>query len=117
MFAVKVGDEVGFARSTRYGYQSAGFSTVTKVNGHGHITLANGVVYDKRGNERGNNYGKVLVEADYLRKSQAAEEARRSQASAVRTIEQKIKDMWTYSGTVCVTPERKAELLALVEAL
>ena len=117
MFAVKVGDEVGYARSTRYGYQSAGFSTVTKVNGYGHIILANGLVFDKRGYEYKKDYGKHLVLAATLRASQSADEERRSQAAAVRSIEQKLKDLWSYSGTVHVTPERKAELLALVEAL
>lgn len=117
MFAVKVGDEVGFGRSGRFNYHSTGFATVTKVNGHGHITLGSGKVFDKHGKERGTNYGLVLIEAESLRASIARENAARTQAHAVRTIEQKIKDMWTYSGTVCVTPERKAELLALVEAL
>jgi hypothetical protein len=115
MFAVKVGDEVGFGRCSRYtGYQSAGFSTVIKVNGHGHITLADGKVFDKYGDERKKTYGVHLIPADDLRTSQALVKAERDQAHAVRTIEQKIKDLWSYSGTVHVTPERKAELLALV---
>ena len=118
MFAVKVGDEVGFGRPSRYaGYQSAGFSTVTKVNGHGHITLADGKVFDKHGDQRGTKFGVELLEASHLRSVQERAKAERDQAHAVRSIEQKLKDLWSYSGTVHVTPERKAELLALVEAL
>jgi hypothetical protein len=118
MFAVKVGDEVGFGRSSHYtGYQSAGFATVIKVNGHGHITLSDGKVFDKHGSEYKKNYGVQLLEAEHLRTVQARAQAEHDRAHAVRTIEQKIKDLWSYSGTVHVTPERKAELMALVEAL
>jgi hypothetical protein len=54
--ALKVGDEVGFYRSSSfYGNMDLGTATVTKINGHGHITLSTGVVYDKRGNGRENS--------------------------------------------------------------
>ena len=117
MFAVKVGDEVGFGRSGGRSYHSTGFATVTKINGHGHITLSSGKVFDKHGKERGTNYGSELIEAESLRASIARDNAARTQAATIRSIEQKLKDLWSYSGTVHVTPERKAELLALVEAL
>lgn len=115
--AAKVGDEVGFARCTQHGYQCSGFATVTKVNGHGHITLDNGKVFNKHGTERNSTFGTRLIDAEHLRTALARTEAARRQAHAVRQIELKLKDMWSFSGTVHVTPERKAELMALVEAL
>ena len=118
MFAVKVGDEVGYARSARMGYMSAGFSTVTKVNGHGHIILENGKTFDKRGNERNCNYGGLfLIQAANLRESQARDNAAREQRARVQALENKVKELFGYSGNVHVTDERKAELLAMVEAL
>lgn len=117
MFAVKVGDEVGFGRFGRYAYHSTGFATVTKINGHGHITLSTGKVFDKRGSERGTNYGLELIEAETLRRTTARETAEREQRARFNALEQKLKDMHTYAGNVYVTPEAKAELLAMVEAL
>ena len=118
MFAVKVGDEVGYARSARMGYMSAGFSTVTKVNGHGHIILENGKTFDKRGNERNTNYGGLfLIQAANLREAQARDNAERERVSRAKALQQKVQDLFGYSGNVHVTAERKAELMALVEAL
>ena len=117
MFAVKVGDEVGFGRYGRHSWLSTGFAKVTKINGHGHITLDTGKVFDKHGNERGTSYGLSLTEAESLSNSIARETARRDQNHRVRALQQKVNDLFGYSGNAHVSPEVKAELLALVEAL
>jgi hypothetical protein len=117
MFAVKVGDEVGFGRYGRYTYHSTGFARVAKVNGFGHITLETGKVFDKHGRERSTNSGLELIEAGVLRQRIARETAEREQRARFNALEQKIQSMHTYSGTDHITPEAKAELLALVEAL
>lgn len=119
MFAVKlkVGDEVGFGRFGRFNFHSAGFGRVVKINGYGHITLDSGKVFDKHGDERGTTYGLRLTDAASLRESQARDVAAKSQVARVKELEAKIKDMFGYSGNVHVTPESKAELMALVEAL
>lgn len=117
MFAVKVGDEVGFARSTHYGFQNTGFATVTKINGHGHITLSDSSVYDKFGNERSKFGSKRLMNPQVLRDYIARDVAMREQTARTRALQQKVSDMFGYSGRAHVTPEMKAELLAMVEAL
>lgn len=52
MFEVKVGDKVGYGKHHFESLLYAGESKVAKINGHGHIILENGRVFDKYGNER-----------------------------------------------------------------
>ena len=118
MFAVKVGDEVGFGRSTLYGsLLGAGFATVTKINGHGHITLSNGKVFDKHGDERGTSFGARLVEAEWLHKNQAAEAAIRETNHKVKELIVTLNGTFNYGGRAFIDEAKKAELMALVAAL
>lgn len=74
---VKVGDEVGFARF--YGFNSSftgGIATVAKINGHRHITLDNGRVFDKYGAERNATHGSRLYTAAYIQRCKADVEVR-----------------------------------------
>ena len=83
-----VGDEVGFCR--RHSWSGTllryGFSHVTKINRWGHITLANGKVFDKNGNERGEFADLHLVSAERLRGELAAELAQRARNSVANEI-------------------------------
>ena len=117
MFAVKVGDEVGFGRSARFGLISTGFGRVTKINGHGHITLDTGEVFDKYGKERGTDYGVSLIDADTLRRQLAQKEEQRATTNKVKELQQKVADLFNYTGRAFVSPDDKAALLAMVNAL
>ena len=119
MFAVKlnVGDEVGFGRNARFGLISTGFGRVTKINGHGHITLDTGKVFDKHGKERGTNYGVNLIDADALRVSIAQADEQRERRDRIRALQDKVASLAGLGGRFEVLPEDKAELLALVNAL
>jgi len=118
MFSVKVGDEVGFCRSTRHGsLLGVGFATVTKINGHGHITLSNGTVFDKHGDERNAPYGVRLVEASWLRKDQTAEAAIRETNHQVKELIATLNGTFNYGGRAFIDEAKKAELMTLVAAL
>ena len=114
---VSVGSEVGFGRNARFGLINTGFARVTKINGHGHITLDNGKVFDKRGNERGTNYGVSLINADALRRQLAWKEEQRTTTEKVKELQRKVADLFGYNSQASVSPDEKASLLALVNSL
>ncbi len=75
MFAVKVGDGVGTVFAMSYDYSSANMHKVTKINGHGHVHLDNGEVYNKHGIKRNTDSfqsEKHLVEANAVHAEKAA---------------------------------------------
>ena len=116
---MNIGQEIGIARSTRHGYMYIQYGTITKINGHGHIfvTVAGkdeALKFDKRGNSYQNDYGPSLVDANKLRAYEAAEEKRKVKNHLVRSIEQTIKDGWSYSGTWHSSEDR---IKALKEAV
>lgn len=126
MFAVQIGQEVGFYRQSSWGnLLSADFGTVTKINGHGHISVltqgetANVTrIFDKNGNQRGFEYGGLrLIEAQNLRTRLAEQTAARDRRNKAKDLENMIKSMWTYGGDFHITESRKAELKALIDAL
>jgi len=125
---IKVGDRVGFYR-THYGtLLSSGFGTVSKINGHGHITIVaegNGVpdkidtqVYDKHGNEYKIEHGsRQLCTVEWLQsKIDAEAEDRRCQA-AVRSLIAAIENHRCGNGRFNITDDIKAELHGLVDAI
>jgi len=67
--ALKVGDEVGFARYYNSTLMNYGFSNIVKINKFGHIMLENGTSYDKHGTERKSPYS-----ATYLYKPETLRE-------------------------------------------
>ena len=119
MYTAKVGDMVGYFRVGGTGghMMGVGYGTVTKINGHGHIFLDTGKVFDKHGNERGTNYGVHLVDAEYLCERVAKEQARQDKAAMVRSLIQKLEGSFSYSGTVHIDGDAKQELLAMVNTL
>lgn len=123
MFAVKVGDEVGTAWSSSHNYLAANICKVIKINGHGHIYLSDGDVYDKHGRKRtlGSNTsfsGMRLVEAKLVYADKAANVERQRKNGIVRAVEQKFAGMKNgYSDMREVTDADKAELIALINSL
>ena len=124
-FPKTVGSEVGFYRNGNWGgFLQSGFGVITKVNGYGHITVVTKGetatvtrIFDKYGQERGTNFGVRLCEASFLRDALAAEQARRDRNHRAKELQQKVNDLFGYSGNVHITNERKAELKALIDAL
>lgn len=118
---LNAGDEVGIARHGRYGFVSATFGHVVKINGHGHIYVDTGkgdyVRFDKRGNAYKNSYGPGLVDAAKLREQLTAEQVRKDRSRVAREMEQALKDGWSYSGTFHATAERIAAMKNLVAEL
>jgi hypothetical protein len=123
MFTVKVGDEVGAVWSSSHCYLSASIHTVMKINGHGHIYLSNGDVYDKHGDKRSLNKSSGgscmrLVEAKRVREEKVRHEENQRLRGIVSSITAKLSGMGSsYTGYIRVTAEDKAELIALVNTL
>jgi hypothetical protein len=118
---MKIGQEIGIARPTRYGYMYIQYGHVVKINGHGHIFVDTGkgdyIKFDKNGKSYKNDYGPSLVDADKLRAYEVAEQKRKTTAELVRGIEQTIKDGWTYSGAWISSDDRIASLKAAIAEL
>src|SRR6266568_264072 len=94
-----IGQEIGYCRWCTYGPMETGFSIVSKINGHGHILLANGMQFDKHGNQRGEKYSsKSLVEAETLRRQLAYIQARRDRNRAVDDLLNLIQGQKTGNG-------------------
>lgn len=123
MFVVNVGDEVGTVWSSSRSYLSANIHTVTKINGHGHIYLSNGDVYDKHGNKRTTGSktsysGMHLVEAKYVYAEKERNVERQRKCAIINSVEQKLAGLKNGYGDVCaVTDTDKAELIALINSL
>jgi hypothetical protein len=126
MFAVKVGDEVGYFTSGTSGFSSGlrnpGFATVTKINGHGHIMLDTGVVFNKFGKERGDKWSyKMLIEAARLREIVASENTVRNRNYSARAAKDGIEQIFANArngyGDSFITAENKAEMIALINAI
>ena len=118
---VLIGQEVGIARSTRYGYTNIQYGHVVKINGYGHIYVDTGkdeyIKFDKEGKSYKNEYGPALVDADKLRAYEAAEAKRKKVNETVRSIEQTLKDGWSYSGTWHSSEDRISALKEAVAEL
>lgn len=72
MMTYVVGQEIAYGRWGNWGLMDHGFSTIAKINGHGHVHLTNGLMFDKHGHERNANWGgKSLVEVETVRRQLA----------------------------------------------
>ena len=118
---MNIGQEIGIARSTRYGYMNIQYGHIVKINGYGHIYVDTGkgdyIKFDKNGKSYKNHYGPELVDADKLRAYEAAEAKRKKVNETVRSIEQTIKDGWSYSGTWHPSTDRIEALKAAISEL
>ena len=121
MFAVKVGDEVGAIWSGSASYANATIHKVTKINGHGHIFLDNGDVYDKHGDKRmadkkAYNTGRI-VEATVVYANKAANQENRRQRDIMAAVTAKLNGMSNGFGRVFVNAGDKEALIALINSL
>lgn len=129
---LKVGDRVGYGRSGSWGdLHSTGFGTVSKINGHGHVTVEREtkpgggfdslapLVFDKRGNERTTSGygGKHLMDAAWLEGHLAREKAKRDAYAAAKAIITELESHKNGRGDYCISAETKAKLAELVAAL
>ena len=116
----KVGDEVGYCRHHQWGtLLSHGFSLVAKVNGHGHIILENGKVFDKRGDERNTTYGGLrLISAERLRGQLKVIEEQRARNRAANELEELLKSWRNGRGDLCAISEgTRAKMIELINKL
>jgi hypothetical protein len=118
---VEVGEEVGVARCTRYGFQSHRFGTISKVNGHGHIfvALADGkeLRFDKHGDAYKDKYGPSLFTAAHLRNDLAVAAKHREQRATAIALQSAVQGGFTGSGRFWATPQRIAEIKELLNKL
>lgn len=121
MMQVQVGDEVGFGRYHSFGGQllTHGFSTVTKVNHHGHVHLANGRVFDKHGRERNVQYGGLrLMQADDLRAQLNQIAQNRARVQAAQQLKQLIDGQRNgFGDQIQIDDETRNRMIALVNQL
>src|SRR4051812_49226676 len=116
-----VGQEVGYARWHRGMHMMGhGFSTVTKINGHGHIILADGKKFDKRGQEYGAtpHFGLCLMAPDYIGKELAAFAKQHRRNEVRKKVEQVMHDHRFGNGNMGPLPiAAKEELITLIKQL
>lgn len=122
---LKVGDRVAWGRSHHWGsVHSYGFGVVSKINGHGHITVIPDnsdtytLVFDKHGKERGCSYGeRSLMAVETLEWILADTELRHATHRAVAAIQKELADHRTGHGDYHITAATKARLAELVASL
>lgn len=116
--SLKVGDEIGFARFHGFGTMlTGGIATIISINGHRHITLSNGRVFDKRGNERV-DYGSRLYTIAYIERHRAAETQRRELNETYRRLANLLDGQKTGGGDFTgLTVDIKDAVIALVKRL
>ena len=116
----KVGDEVGYCRrhSSWGTLLHSGFSKVSKINGHGHIHLENGKVFDKHGQERNTIMGLSLVEANRLRDELQHIAQKRARNTTAKNLEELIKGQRNGHGDLCpISDDVRARMVELINQL
>lgn len=116
--AYVVGQEIGYGRHGRYGLSDSCISTITKINGHGHV-FVDDKVFDKHGNERGSGVWTVhLMPADFIRDAIAAEKDRRARTATVNSILYELSKKKTGCGDYAqFSDEDKKSLCDRINAL
>jgi hypothetical protein len=111
-----VGEEVGYGMWHWGTLINSGIATISKINGHGHIHLSNGKVFDKHGRVRDGStrINRIhLMKADGIRAYQAEREATIKRNDAAKEAIKIIQS--TQYGKLA--DDLRAQLLALVEQL
>ena len=85
-----VGAEIAYGRIYNGTPMSYEFSTIAHINGHGHVKLPNGLVFDKHGYERGGRLNpRYLMEPSRLREAldfQYNQQRRRTQINDIQSL-------------------------------
>lgn len=113
---VKVGQEIGYYRTHNWSLLSYGTSVVKKINGHGHITLENGMVFDKHHRERVKYGEHTLIDAAKLAEMIARRDEQRNRRDAAHEITKIIENSRTYYDCK-LSDESKARVMALLAIL
>jgi hypothetical protein len=117
---LKAGDEIAIAHGSRYCTYS--FGTVKKVNGHGHIHLEDGKVFNKHGNQRtewspqGDRSVSLLQPADARQILADREEQKRVNA-VFNQIRTELDGHGSYDGNYHRSAELKEKLLKILDTL
>ena len=125
MFQTQVGQEVAIVRNSGgfYGFTTASYAKVEKINGFGHIILDNGKKFDKYGYEyKGTKYHCCyLADAEKTRAQIAEQNAKRDLNNNVRNIVDEFNKVISNNkngmGQYFISAETKAELVALINQL
>jgi len=113
-----IGEYISFSRSHYGSLLAHGTSYITKINGHGHVTLANGKVFDKGGSEYKVKFGGLqLRSVESLTDELAQREARNSLDARVRAVEEFITSRKFGSGHYGFSDADKAKLVNLAQAV
>lgn len=114
---LKVGDKVGYARFHNWTMLSGGISSITKINGHGHIRLENGLEFDKRGHQRNEEFGGLtLYNARVIEDDIAAEKDRRATNATYSQLLKMLEDMRPLR-IARMSVEKKDAAIALIKRL
>ena len=123
---LKINDRVGFYRRHYGTFLTKGFGKVTKINGHGHITVMpkqeTGVVltplvFDKYGNERKRPSPCSLCFAEWLEETLAKQEADNAKQQAIRNLVQYIEAQRYGGGHYGIGEQEKEEIKKLLDLI
>lgn len=111
-----IGQRVGYCRFHNGTPLFYGFANVTKINGHGHIHLDNGKIFDKWGKERCEFAQHNLIQAERLENILKFKHEQKQHLSAANKILKLIRE--NMSDADCVLKaETKKELCDLINSL
>lgn len=116
-----VGETVGFVRYHRYGaILQSGIGQITKINGHGHITVTTGNIerkFDKHGNSYKDSYGPSLIDVDVLKAKLAAINLERNINAETTAMQDIILSRRCGNGRMAMTNETLDALEAQIAKL
>lgn len=109
-----VGAEVGYGRWHWGTALNSGFARVSKINGFGHITLDNGMVFDKYGKERDVKCGGCqLVDADALHEMNDRAAMRRERKNKIDQLHKLMEQLAAGENG----SELKNQMIQLIEGI
>ena len=114
MTNIKVGDEIAFGRFHMGTLINHGFSVIAGVNGHGHVRLENGLVFDKYGIERNVKFGaRMLMPVTEVRQYLSNQQDRAERQTKIGEIKNLV-DGLNSNG---VDASAKEQLIQLINSL
>jgi hypothetical protein len=114
MTNIKVGDEIAYGRFHLNVLIRHGVSVVASINRHGHVCLENGLLFDKYGRERNNQYSAMhLMPVAELQKYLDAQQSRIERQNKISNIKSLVDNL----NTNGVDSNTKAQLIDLINSL